>query len=99
MRGLKELQNKYSKTKLKIVGINFDNSQKQATDFLAANPFPWLHLYDEGGLDSTVAVTYGILTLPVNVIVDKTGKVVKTGVHWTEIDGIIEELVKADSGK
>ncbi len=99
MRGLKELQNKYSKTKLKIVGINFDNSQKQATDFLATSPFPWLHLYDEGGLDSTVAVAYGILTLPVNVIVDKNGKVVKTGVHWTEIEGIIEELVKNDAAK
>lgn len=99
MRGLKELQNKYSKTKLKIVGINFDNSQQQATDFLTANPFPWMHLYDEGGLDSTVAVAYGILTLPVNVIVDKNGKVVKTGVHWTEIDGIIEDLVKAESAK
>ncbi len=99
MRGLKELQNKYSKTKLKIVGINFDNSQQQATDFLTANPFPWMHLYDEGGLDSTVAVAYGILTLPVNVIVDKNGKVVKTGVHWTEIDSIIEDLVKADSAK
>lgn len=94
MRGLKELQNKYSKTNLKIVGINFDNNQKQATDFLTANPFPWMHLYDEGGLDSTAAVAYGILTLPVNVIVDKNGKVVKTGVHWTEIDGIIEDLVK-----
>ena len=99
MRGLKELQNKYSKTKLKIVGINFDNTQKQAADFLTANPFPWMHLYDEGGLDSTVAVAYGILTLPVNVIVDKNGKVVKTGVHWTEIDGIIEDLVKNDAAK
>ncbi len=94
MRGLKELQNKYSKTKFNIVGINFDNSEKLADDFLTANAFPWMHLHDEGGLDSPIAVTYGILTLPVNVIVDKNGKVVKTGVHWTEIDGIIESLVK-----
>jgi thiol-disulfide isomerase/thioredoxin len=94
MRGLKELQNKYSKTNLKIVGINFDNTKKLANDFLTANAFPWMQLYDEGGLDSTVAVAYGILTLPVNVIVDKNGKVVKTGVHWTEIDGILEDLVK-----
>ncbi len=94
MRGLKELQNKYSKTKLNIVGINFDNSKQSANDFLKQNPFPWMHLFDDGGLDSNVAIAYGILTLPVNVIVDKNGKVVKTGVHWTEIDGIIEELTK-----
>lgn len=94
MRGLKELQNKYSKTNLKIVGINFDNTKQKANEFLTANAFPWMQLYDEGGLDSSVAVAYGILTLPVNVIVDKNGKVVKTGVHWTEIDGILEDLVK-----
>ena len=94
MRGLKELQSKYSKTKLSIVGINFDNTKQNANDFLKQNSFPWLHLFDEGGLDSNVAVAYGILTLPVNIIVDKNGKVVKTGVHWTEIDGIIEDLVK-----
>ncbi len=94
MRGLKELQNKYSKTKLNIVGINFDNSKQSANDFLKQNPFPWMHLFDDGGLDSNLAVAYGILTLPVNVIVDKNGKVVKTGVHWTELDGIIEELTK-----
>ncbi len=94
MRGLKELQSKYSKAKLNIVGINFDNDKRLAAEFLKGNPFPWMHLYDAGGLDSNLAVSYGILTLPVNVIVDKNGKVVKTGVHWTEIDGIIEELTK-----
>jgi thiol-disulfide isomerase/thioredoxin len=94
MRGLKELQSKYSKSKLNIVGINFDNTKQQANDFLKQNSFPWMQMFDEGGLDSDVAVAYGILTLPVNVIVDKNGKVVKTGVHWTELDGIIEELVK-----
>lgn len=94
MRALKELQNKYAKSKLRIVGINFDNSVDQGTQFLKENNYPWVHLYDAGGLDSTLAVSYGILTLPVNFVVDSDGRVVKTGVHWTELDGVIEELVK-----
>ncbi len=94
MRALKELQAKYSRTKLHIVGINFDNSSDIATGFLRENSFPWVHLFDEGGLESSLAVNYGILTLPFNVVVDKSGKVVKTGVHWTELDGVLEELVK-----
>src|SRR5690606_27691002 len=77
MRALKELQNKYAKTKLRIVGINFDNSPELANGFLKESPFPWVHLRDEGGLESNLAVSYGILTLPFNVVVDKTGKVVK----------------------
>ncbi|QDV27077.1 redoxin domain-containing protein [Aureliella helgolandensis] len=97
MRALKELQAKYAKTKLKIVGINFDNSEAdfaRRTTFLQEGKFPWVHLVDEGGLDSDLAVGYGILTLPLNIVVDSSGKVVKTGVHWTELDGVIEGLVK-----
>ncbi len=94
MRALKELQAKYAKSDLHIVGINFDNSSELGLNFLKQNSYPWIHVYDEGGLDSDLAVSYGILTLPVNVVVDGKGQVVKTGVHWTELDGVIEDLVK-----
>ncbi|MEZ6135914.1 MAG: redoxin domain-containing protein [Pirellulaceae bacterium] len=94
MRALKELQAKYAKQKLRVVGINLDNQAAQGAAFLKQNSFPWVHLYDEGGLESTLAVGYGVLTLPANFIVDKEGKVVKTGVHWTELESVIEGLVK-----
>lgn len=94
MRALKELQSKYAKNKLHIVGLNFDNAKTTGTEFLKQNSFPWVHLFEEGGLDSNIAIRYGILTLPVNIIVDKSGTVVKTGVHWSELDGIVEELSK-----
>lgn len=94
MRALKELKSKYAKTKLQVVGINFDSEPDLALGYLKQQSFPWVHLYDEGGLESDLAVRYGILTLPFNVVVDSTGKVVKTGVHWTELDGILEELTK-----
>ena len=53
-----------------------------------------MHLFDEGGFESDLAVGYGILTLPVNFVVDARGRVVKTGVHWTELDALIEQLIK-----
>ena len=94
MRALKELRDKYAKHKLRIVGINFDSSPESGSRFLKENSFPWVHLFDQGGLDSDLAVSFGILTLPVNFVVDPSGKVVKTGVHWTELDGLIEDMVK-----
>ena len=93
MRALKELQNKYAKEGLRIVGLNFDNEISGGKTFLASNSFPWVHLYEKDGLDSNMAVSLGILTLPVNFVVGKDGRVVKTGVHWTELDGVIEGLV------
>lgn len=94
MRALKELQNKYAKEGLRIVGMNFDNENAQGKAFLAKNSFPWIHLYEEAGLDSNMAVSLGILTLPVNFVVGKDGKVVKTGVHWTELESVVEEMLE-----
>lgn len=93
MRGLRELQSKYA-NKLNIVGLNFDTSAKLGIDMLKQNNFKWPHLYDEGGLDSNLAVNLGIVTLPVTIVVDQNGKVVKTGAHWTELDGIISDLLR-----
>ncbi len=94
MRALNELKSKYAKTKLQVVGLNFDNTPDVAKNFVRENRYDWIQLHDDGGLESNLAVSYGILTLPFNVVVDKSGKVVKTGVHWSELDGVIEGLVK-----
>ncbi|RMF42592.1 MAG: thioredoxin [Planctomycetota bacterium] len=94
MRALKQLQAKYAKQGLRIVGINFDSSPELARQFLQQNSYPWVHLFDEGGFESDLAIGYGILTLPVNFVVDARGRVVKTGVHWTELDELIGKLVQ-----
>jgi thiol-disulfide isomerase/thioredoxin len=94
MRALKQLQGKYAKDKLRIVGLNFDNSAKEGIDFLKKEAFPWVHLFDEGGLESELAISNGLLSLPANIVVDGRGRVVASGVHWTELDGVIGDLVK-----
>jgi thiol-disulfide isomerase/thioredoxin len=94
MRALKELQTKYAKNKLRVVGINLDKDPAKAASFLKENSYPWPHLNDKGGLDSQLAMSYGILTLPMTFVVDKNGKVVRTGVHWTDLDGIIQDLTR-----
>jgi thiol-disulfide isomerase/thioredoxin len=94
MRALKELQAKYARHKLRIVGLNLDNDRRAAIEFTKQNPYPWINVHDPGGLESKLAVNFGILTLPVNIVVDKDGNVVKSGVHWTDLDRVIQEIVK-----
>ncbi len=95
MQGLSALQESYG-DKVNIIGLNFDASKDQGIAFLKQNAkakqsFNWIHLHDDG-LDSELAVGLGILTLPVNIVVDENGKVVRTGAHWSELKGIIEGL-------
>lgn len=97
MRVLKGLQSKYASSGLKIVGINFDSSERDFADrkqFLAENEFQWLQVAEQGGLDGDLAVRYGVLTLPLNIIVDKTGKVTRVGLHSMEIDAAIQTMLK-----
>lgn len=94
MRALKELQAKYARHRLRIVGLNLDNDRAAAVEFTKQNPYPWINVHDPGGLESKLAVNLGILTLPINIVVDKDGKVVKSGVHWTDLDRVIQEIVK-----
>ena len=94
MRALSQLQDKFAANKLKVVGINLDNNPEYGKAFLKQNSYPWVHVYGKDGLEGELAVGLGILTLPANFVVNAKGEVVKTGVHWTELEQVIESLVK-----
>ncbi len=94
MRALKELRSQFSKEKLRIVGINVDSDPKLAKDFLKENDFGWDHIYEPGGLDGNLAVGLGVFNLPVNIVVDSQSQVVKSGVHYSELQAILEGMSK-----
>lgn len=94
MRALSVLQSKYSKEKLRIVGINVDSQAQTAKDFLKANSFPWDHIYEADGLDGNLAVGLGVFNLPVNVVVDGQSQVVKSSIHWSELEAVLERILK-----
>ena len=94
MRAIKELQAKFAKNRVRVVAVNFDKDVSRATQFVKENPAPFIHLNDKGGLDSNLAVSYGLLTLPMTFVVDRDGKVVRSGVHWTDLDRILQDMVK-----
>jgi thiol-disulfide isomerase/thioredoxin len=91
---LRELQAKYGKRGLTIVGVNLDSNRKTLDDFMAKNKLPWVQLYEDGGLDSRLANELGIPILPTMILVDKDGKVVNRGIHVSELDGVLSNQLK-----
>ena len=61
---LKDMQAKYGKENVALIGVNVDNDRANLDAYLAENPLPWPQLYEPGGLDSPLANSMGILTLP-----------------------------------
>ena len=91
---LKDMQTKYGKENVALVGINVDNVREEFEAYLKDNPMAWPQLYEQGGLDSPLANALGILTLPTMLLVDKDGKVVSRNLHGENIDTELRKLLR-----
>ncbi|MEM6798290.1 MAG: redoxin domain-containing protein [Planctomycetota bacterium] len=94
MAQIKQLHAKYAGRGFAVLGVNLDSSPRQAEAFVAENPLPWKHAYDEGGLDGRLATELGVMTLPLMVLVDDQGRVVRRNIHVAELDGELKRLIR-----
>jgi Thioredoxin-like len=88
---LKQLLDLYGKKGVELVCINLDNKIEEARDFLSHSPAPGTHLYQTGGLESKLAVHYGVVVLPNLFVIDRTGKVAN---HKLQTNGVEDEIKK-----
>lgn len=96
MKLLRQLQAKYSSSGLQVVGINVDSTPDQALGYLKQNAAPWVHLYDEGGLESSqLATQLGVQTLPMMLLIDASGRVVSNNIHAGSLDIELGKIAKS----
>ena len=93
MSQLRDLQAKFG-NRLSLVGVNVDVDSADAQRVVQQNRYSWSHLYSKGGMESQLANQLGVVSVPMMIVVDATGKVVKTGVHSAELSGILNGLIK-----
>lgn len=91
---LQSLQKKFARQNLQIVGVNVDAQSDELVQFFRKQKPEWTHLYEEGGLDSRLASEMGIFTLPVMLLIDKSGKVVDRQIHGAQLEQEIEKLLR-----
>jgi peroxiredoxin len=91
---LQALANNYAKTGLEIVCVSLDNAPNDATAFVQKTQAPGTHLYQPGGLDSPLAVQYGVMVLPNMFLVGKDGKVVSHTVQMSSLEDEIKKLTE-----
>jgi thiol-disulfide isomerase/thioredoxin len=61
---------------LEIIGINLDNERADLDAFLKEHRLAWPQIYEPGGMESRLAIEYGIISLPTMFLVDAHGKVI-----------------------
>jgi thiol-disulfide isomerase/thioredoxin len=96
MKLLRDLQARYQKAGLQIVGVNVDGLRSDAVQYANENRIPWVTLYAEGGLDaSPLANALGVQTLPTMLLIDASGKVVENNVPASQLNEAIDLMLRA----
>jgi hypothetical protein len=80
-----------------IIGVCLDDDPAAAKQYIADNKLPWKQIYERGGLEGRLATEMGVITLPLMILVDQTGKVANQNVHVAELDTELAKLAKPES--
>lgn len=95
MKMLRQLQSKYQSAGLQIVGVNVDSTRAQAAEYLKANSAPWIHLYEDGGMESSGLVKQlGVQTLPMMMLIDASGRVVSNNIYAASLDAELAKIAR-----
>jgi len=90
---IKSLQAKYAGQSFVPVGVNLDGDAKEALGYIRQEKISWPQLYEQGGLDSPLAVNLGVLTLPTMILVGKDGRVLNRSISAGELDTELKKLL------
>jgi len=89
---LKDFYVKNSNRGFEVVGVCLDSAAAPAKQYLAQNRFPWKHLHEPGGLEGRLANEMGVMTPPLMILVDQTGKVVRDSIQVPELEAEVARL-------
>lgn len=91
---IRELQAKYGPRKFACIGVALDSDRARLAAFLQEKPLPWPQLHEDGGLDSRLAESFGILALPTMILADADGNVVDRNVSITDLERKLTALLE-----
>ncbi|HEY0983172.1 MULTISPECIES: thioredoxin-like domain-containing protein [unclassified Schlesneria] len=83
-----------------IVGVSLDFDKSTALPFVQKHKMNWKHIYQpnqttqSGGLNSPIAESFGIISLPTMFLVDREGKVVNRNATLTDVKTELPNLLK-----
>ncbi len=91
---LRALYNQYHGEGFEIIGVSLDIDKQAVEQYVAQNKITWPQIYQPGGLDSPLAVQYGIFSPPVMFLLDKSGKVISRNITVAELKQQLPQLLK-----
>ncbi|MES5135804.1 TlpA disulfide reductase family protein [Prevotella amnii] len=77
-----------------IVGVSFDQKKESWAAAIKSLGMTWPQMSDLKGWQCAAAKTYGIMTIPSNILIDPQGKIVKIDLMGEELQKVLSEIYK-----
>lgn len=91
---VKKIYEKYKDQGFEIYAVSLDNNAAQWKGAIAEDGLAWKHVSELLGWKGTVSRAYGVGSIPQTFLLDKEGRIVKTGFRSHELESLIQPLLK-----
>lgn len=90
---VKAIYEKYKERGFEIYGVSLDNSAPKWKSAIAKDGLTWKHVSDLGGWKSSAAQLYGVRSIPATFLLDKEGRIYKSGFRSHELEALLQQLL------
>ncbi len=90
---VKAIYEKYKDKGFEIYGVSLDNNATQWKAAIAKDGLTWKHVSDLKGWKSSASQLYGVRSIPATFLLDKEGRIYKSGFRSHELEGLLQQLL------
>lgn len=86
--------NKYKTKNFTVLGISLDQEKSRWLEAIKADGLTWTHLSDLQYWNNSVALIYKIHSIPTNMLIDPTGRIVGKNLRGPELNEMLKSIFK-----
>lgn len=90
---VKRIYEKYKDKGFEIYGVSLDNSASQWKAAIEKDGLGWKHVSDLGGWQSGAAKLYQVRSIPQTFLLDKEGRIIKSGFRSDELETLLQSIL------
>lgn len=84
----------YHSKGFQIIGVSLDENKKEWQDAITKDNLTWTHVSDLKGWACEAAKLYNVSGIPMNFLIDGSGKILATNLRGAELEGKLKDLLK-----
>jgi peroxiredoxin len=90
---VKAVYEKYKDKGFEIYGVSLDNNMRNWQAAIAKDGLTWTHVSDLKGWKSSAAKLYGVRSIPQTFLIDREGRIVKSGLRSHDLESALKTLL------